>query len=357
MSEHHLFIPRNFKKQAKDGLRGHWGTAVLVGIIVVLLGGFTSGSYYLTFNASDFSSVTDATEVIRNQDWSYLLPIGLGVSLLFWLISIGCNIAFARWARCVVEGEKDISFADFLNNFRFILKGIGITIWKGLWVFIWQAIFMIPAFVIGAIGFFAYVNGDEMAAVGIISLLIAAVLYILGIIVGIIKNLHYSQMFFIATDGPIGVLRAMRISKKMTQDFLGSLFYLYLTFIPWFFVGILTFGLGFIGIVPYMETTFGAAYLFLRDYAFDHGDLDPEEFGLVLAEDIDVRMSMSQPVGEMDSDKTQIIPPLHSETSETPVEPAAPVVAPETEVKAEAPEVERPATGDIFEREYFKGEK
>jgi uncharacterized membrane protein len=84
---------------------------------------------------------------------------------------------------------------------------------------------------------------------------------ILLIIPGIIAILSYSMTFFIiAEDDSIGPLEAIRKSKKMMYGFKWKLFCLYLRFLGWALLCILTIGIGFLWFVPYISVSFAKFY-------------------------------------------------------------------------------------------------
>lgn len=81
------------------------------------------------------------------------------------------------------------------------------------------------------------------------------------IIPGIIAALSYSQAFFIMYDNPqIEAMDAIRLSKQMMQGQKWKLFELHLSFIGWGILCILTLGIGFIWLIPYIYTSLACFY-------------------------------------------------------------------------------------------------
>ncbi len=79
---------------------------------------------------------------------------------------------------------------------------------------------------------------------------------LLFVIPGIIKSLAYSQMFFLmAEDDELDPAEAQRQSMALMEGHKGEYFVLLLSFIPWYLLGAITLGLGFIWIMPYINTT------------------------------------------------------------------------------------------------------
>ena len=88
----------------------------------------------------------------------------------------------------------------------------------------------------------------------------------LFIIPGIIKAISYSMSYFILSENDdMTALEALNESKRITQGRKGDLFVLYLSFIPWFLLCMITFGLAYIYVGPYMQTTLANYYNKIKD--------------------------------------------------------------------------------------------
>jgi uncharacterized membrane protein len=84
---------------------------------------------------------------------------------------------------------------------------------------------------------------------------------LLFIVPGIIAGISYSQTFFIlADDETIGASEAMKKSKKMMYGYKWKYFCLKLRFIGWALLSILTLGIGFLWIAPYMSVSAAKFY-------------------------------------------------------------------------------------------------
>jgi uncharacterized membrane protein len=84
---------------------------------------------------------------------------------------------------------------------------------------------------------------------------------LLLIVPGIIAAYAYSMTYYIIADDPsIGSLEAIRRSKEMMRGRKGKLFCMHLRFIGWWFLCILSCGIGFLWFVPYIETATAQFY-------------------------------------------------------------------------------------------------
>lgn len=84
---------------------------------------------------------------------------------------------------------------------------------------------------------------------------------LLLIIPGIIAVLSYSMTFYIiAEDDSIGSMEAIDKSKAMMEGYKLKLFYLWLRFFGWALLCLLTLGIGFLWLIPYMHVTMAKFY-------------------------------------------------------------------------------------------------
>lgn len=78
-------------------------------------------------------------------------------------------------------------------------------------------------------------------------------------------TLNYGLFFIILVEDPNkGIIQALKESRRLLQGNRGRLFYLSLSFIGWWILGYLTFGIGMLWIVPFASCTFIYFYLDLK---------------------------------------------------------------------------------------------
>ncbi len=84
---------------------------------------------------------------------------------------------------------------------------------------------------------------------------------LLLVIPGIVKTYSYAMMPYILKDHPeMCYDQAIDASMRMMQGYKVKLFLLDLSFIGWIFLSLITLGLGFIFLVPYMGVAHAAFY-------------------------------------------------------------------------------------------------
>ncbi|NLY44792.1 MAG: DUF975 family protein [Tissierella sp.] len=101
--------------------------------------------------------------------------------------------------------------------------------------------------------------------------------YFVFIIPGIIKSYEYSMVPYLLTKNPdLTSSEAIEISRELTDDHKWEMFVLDLSFIGWYLLGGLLFGIGVFFVTPYYEATRARLYNVLS------GNDDPnEEYDIV----------------------------------------------------------------------------
>ncbi len=105
-------------------------------------------------------------------------------------------------------------------------------------------------------------NRFTTALVAFLLVILYVVLWMLLLIVpGIIAALSYSMTFYIIADDPIIKPEdALRKSKAMMNGFKLKLFYLFLRFLLLSLLCIITLGIGFLWLIPYIHITLAKFY-------------------------------------------------------------------------------------------------
>lgn len=211
---------QEYKNAALDALRGHWAPAVIAAILYALVVALVMGpSYYeeMTFTGQ-VRAVTDLAFLRGASSAGFLL----GVFVLAPL-ALGLSNAF----RYLYERRDDALAA---NLFKIPLTGYLHKVWglflMGLFIFLWTLLLVIP---------------------------------------GIIKAFSYAMTPYILDEHPeLSASQAIDRSREMMRGHKFDLFWLYLSFIGWFFLAILTCGIGFFWLVPYVQTSVAAFYYDLK---------------------------------------------------------------------------------------------
>ena len=103
---------------------------------------------------------------------------------------------------------------------------------------------------------------------------------LLFIIPGIIKSYSYYMVPYIVAENPnISTDRAFEISKKTMDGEKGKAFYMHLSFIGWYLLGLLACCIGIIFVNPYANATYAEFYAYVKQKALATGIATPADFG------------------------------------------------------------------------------
>lgn len=134
------------------------------------------------------------------------------LSLLVLPMGFACNIAVLEVSRSKQVPPVESLFTVYRDNF---LKAFLVPFLTALFAGLWSLLFLIP---------------------------------------GIIMAYAYSMSVFIANDHPeLSAMDAIRKSRELMQGHKWDLFVLDLSFIGWIFLSLLTGGIGFFFLAPYVE--------------------------------------------------------------------------------------------------------
>lgn len=94
---------------------------------------------------------------------------------------------------------------------------------------------------------------------------------LLFVVPGIIKYFSYSMAMYIAAENPgMSALEAVNKSKEMMNGKKMDMFVLTISFLGWYLIGSITFGIAYIWILPYVNTTFANFYNSIKnEYTFN----------------------------------------------------------------------------------------
>ncbi|WP_313180201.1 DUF975 family protein [Lacrimispora sp.] len=208
------------KFDAKDAMRdamvSPFMVTIIVGVIMVILSavqGFLDIWQGMIENASAYGDL--------GQTGAFAAS-----SVIFLVINIVVStiIQFGYQSYCLKVANRDdtMSYGDLFGSVRYLLKALGLILMVSLLTFLWTLLLIIP---------------------------------------GIIAAYRYSQAIIIMVEDPSkGIMQCIRESKEMMVGHKWEFFVLELSFILWQLLGLVTCGLAFIYVYPYMKVTFANYY-------------------------------------------------------------------------------------------------
>ena len=304
----------DFRRIARQRLKGFWWTAILVTLVASLLGGVALGSASVNFNfgssTPDYSDPDYGTEDGVVEEESTLTPeemeemeqaiadfdfgtvgdifsevdpmVGFIFSFFGILFGVITLIAFAiqlfvsspvkvgyqRFFLEVIDGnESEIKVGTL---FRFFKESYGKTIGLNFLHTLIMDLTMLPmlvglvATVFSVIASIPAMLSGNAAALGS-GILMAVGIFCLGTIVSLCINLPvsyaYSMAHMIMADYPtVGAVEALRLSRQMMKGNKFRLFCLDFSFIGWALLGACVCGLGSYVVTPYQYAARAAFY-------------------------------------------------------------------------------------------------
>ncbi len=254
---------------AREALEGKWNDNAIAYLPILFITGLLVAlSVY--FNDSTPASAGDVV-----SGWM----IELGISLVSFLIVVPLTFGYTKAMWKQINGHNDYAMDDmwrsaeqnygFSIGVEFIQGCIAVAAMFGLMILY---IIAIVVFSLNSSSTFTpemiqSLTADPMllttdAYAGLLGFVgIVFVLLLAICIVAVFIELTYSMTIFIRMDNPtIGVLEAMKASRKMMQGHKWQLFVLQLTFLGWGLLVILTGLIGLLWYTPYIVATTAVFY-------------------------------------------------------------------------------------------------
>lgn len=190
-------------RMAKESLKDKWGLAIGTFLVYALIVGvlqFHNSFYSNMFGPNVFSSIGGFLGLIIGG------PMTLG----------------AAYFALAISRNQEARFEQLFKGFNNFATALGAYLLMSIFVFLWTLLLIIP---------------------------------------GIIAALSYAMTFYIIADEPsISIMDAINKSKKMMYGYKWKLFCLHLRFFGLAILCILTLGIGFLFLMPYMHITFVKFY-------------------------------------------------------------------------------------------------
>ena len=200
------------RAQARERLEGQWGTFVLMTFLMLVIQTILQIPGYI----GSLLEVLSPENVLASLSFSNISNI---LSLLALPLSWGLTVSLLRNHR-----EESVDLENLFDGFR-----------GGRYTRVFCALFLVNLF----------------------TFLWALLL----IIPGIMKAFSYALTPYIIMDEPeLTARQAITRSCEIMEGRRWKLFCLYLSFIGWGILSLLTFGIGFLWLVPYMNASIAAFY-------------------------------------------------------------------------------------------------
>lgn len=212
---------RIIKQRARENLADNWGLSIGVAAVAVLLGGLLAGGSFLP----DINFCSGGETNYSSYTFSNGITINFGSGSLFGLASfiIG-GVLELGYAQFLLKqhDKKPFEFNDLFSQFDRFGAGFLQQFLRGLYVFLWSLLFIIP---------------------------------------GIIAEYSYAMTPFIMAEHPeLTASEAITASKELMDGHKGELFVLNLSLLGWTLLCILTLNIGNLWLNPYRNAAYAAFY-------------------------------------------------------------------------------------------------
>lgn len=216
---------KDLRRIARDNLRDNWWLSIGVALLASMLGGLLVGSLTtpdieINIENQTISSISDAVDILSDA-LGAMLGLVSTLSLVQFILGGVIQLGYARFL-LNQHDRSAFQVSDLFSQFDRFGAGFCQAFLRGLYVFLWSLLFIIP---------------------------------------GIIAGYSYAMTPFIMAEHPfLSAREAIAESKKMMKGHKGELFWLDLTFIGWDLLCGLTFNLGHIALNPYKNAAYAAFY-------------------------------------------------------------------------------------------------
>jgi uncharacterized membrane protein len=215
---------QDYKNDALRALKGNWAPSILASVVYLAIMLVAMLPYVISTNKLSEQYGAMVTDPAMAMEYASRTMQANGLMFIVMLIlaypaGIGLMNAFKKLLR---EGDSNVTG----NMFSIAITRYGRNIWTmflmGLFISLWSLLFIIP---------------------------------------GIIASFSYAMAPFLLHDNPeISGYEAIRRSKAMVKGHKFDLFYLLLSFIGWGILCLFTFGIGYLWLMPYMQTSVASFY-------------------------------------------------------------------------------------------------
>lgn len=222
------------KALAKEHLFGKYGTVIGAFVTVSMLTGF------ITLFCTGFLNTRTWVGIILNFLISFVISVLTGV------FNSGVSYIYLK-----VSCGRPVAVSDIFYGFKLYPdKALQIQLFLSVWIYLG----MLPMTLLSHL-----VLLDPYNAMYMLFYCLAAILF--GVVATMV-SLIYSQTYFLLHDFPDrSVKELLATSKSLMKGSKGRLFYLLVSFLPLMLLGILSCGIAYLWLMPYMNTTSAEFFL------------------------------------------------------------------------------------------------
>ena len=228
----------DFRRIARDALRGRWFLAVVVSLVAALLGGAGSEGPEIEFHFGESGANLDlgfANQTIFSTGGGfdpriravlaggilYVLLAALVLAAVYLLLGSVVSVGYSRFTLQLVD-QEDAGFEQLFQYFSYWKNAVCTRLLKGVYIFLWSLLLVIP---------------------------------------GIVASYSYAMTGYILAEHPeMSAGEVISASKEMMSGNRWRLFCLHISFIGWAILCSFTLGVGSLWLTPYVNISEAAFY-------------------------------------------------------------------------------------------------
>lgn len=145
---------KDFKRYAREALAGRWLKAGVAALVAGFFGAAISTSMYTgSYNSSsETGSLSESISLLQGSDAAIIAGLmGIALILLLWGIVIlviggATTLGYAKYNLNLVD-DQEPKLKDIFSQYNRIGTGFGMQFFRGLFVFLWSLLFVIPGII------------------------------------------------------------------------------------------------------------------------------------------------------------------------------------------------------------------
>lgn len=228
---------KEIKTLAKEKLKGRWTNIVLLTLILAII------EIVASQIAAEYSILSFANDIL-------LVPAITAVGVIY-------VIKFVSSSKKVSLNEAIPSVNMWIRFIKMIVIVAICTIPVIIVVVFGEVLFITMASTMHAAMFMGGLPFDPVMMIWIM----AGGIALIGILLGSIVGVFLFPLSYLVAEEEIGVWKATCKSVKIMKGHKWELFVIGLSFLGWGLLSILTFGIGLLWLLPYIQVTFRTYYL------------------------------------------------------------------------------------------------
>lgn len=210
---------KELKRMAKDSLKGKYAEAIKLYLIYFLI--IFGINFIIGFGFGFYAGITG--NPINDFTMSIIEIVASIISIIIEsLIAFGMTSFYLKISR-----NEKVTYKELFSKKHLFWPYIAIYVVTTIFTFLWSLLFIIP---------------------------------------GIIASIAYSLVYLIKLDNEeLSTLEVIKESKRLMDGHKWEYFVLNLSFIGWILLGLLTFGILYFWLIPYMSVTQANFYNYLKE--------------------------------------------------------------------------------------------